>query len=170
VFGTITEERLLLRDTAIWTGAWPFNVTVPVELVPPTTAVGLRVRLVGIRGVTANVALTDVADREAEMVAVVGCWTNCATAVNVVLTDPAGTLMTVGTVTLAWLLDKLTVAPPMGAGPFSVTIPIELAPPMRLVGLSVRLVGISGVMVKVALAEVEARTADIVALVWRWTS
>ena len=170
MLGTVTDERLLLRDTATWTGAGPFNVTVPVEPVPPVTAAGLRVRLVGIRGVTASVALTVVADREAEMVAVVCCWSNPATAVNVVLNEPAGTLMTVGTVTLGWLLDKLTVAPPMGAGPFSVTAPIELAPPRRLVGFSVRFVGMSGVIAKFALAEVDARTADIVTFVWCWTS
>lgn len=45
----------------------------------------------------------------------------------------AGTLARAG-----WLLDKFTTIPPEGAGALSVTVPIEVAPPATVVGLSVK--------------------------------
>src|SRR5947199_57820 len=41
-----------------------------------------------------------------------------------------------GTVaTLVLLLERVTTAPPLGAGPLSVTVPVEELPPVTLVGL-----------------------------------
>src|SRR5437899_11822693 len=59
--------------------------------------------------------------------------------VKVALVAPAGTVTLEGTVaTPVLLLESRTWAPPAGAGPLSVTVPVEdCTPPTTLVGLSV---------------------------------
>ena len=47
---------------------------------------------------------------------------------------PAGTVTDAGTVADGSLLDNEITAPPAGAGPFNVTVPVELAPPVAVVG------------------------------------
>lgn len=73
--------------------------------------------------------------------------------VNVVVVLPAGTITedcTCAAVLL--LLERLTAAPPAGATPFSVTVPVELLPPVTNVGLSVTLDSIGGFTVRVTFA------------------
>ena len=58
--------------------------------------------------------------------------------VNVALLAPAATVTLAGTVAVGvLLLERETVAPPVGAGPLSVTVPVEADPPVTLVGFSV---------------------------------
>src|SRR6267142_881854 len=57
--------------------------------------------------------------------------------VKVALVAPAGTVTLEGTVAARLLLESRTCAPPAGAGPLSVTVPVEdCVPPMTLVGFS----------------------------------
>ena len=57
---------------------------------------------------------------------------------KVALVDPAGTVTLLGTVTTAvLLLERETRAPPLGAGPLSVTVPVEGFPPATFAGLKV---------------------------------
>jgi hypothetical protein len=49
---------------------------------------------------------------------------------------PAATVTLAGTVAAALLLDSVTAAPPAGATPLNVTVPLEALPPTTLVGLS----------------------------------
>jgi hypothetical protein len=74
--------------------------------------------------------------------------------VKVVLVAPAGTVTLAGTVAAAvLLLESVTCAPPAGAGPFSVTVPVEdpSGPPITLVGFSASEETIGGITVSVAL-------------------
>ena len=57
--------------------------------------------------------------------------------VNVALLAPAATVTVAGTVAVDVLLERETTAPPMGAGPLSVTVPVQGDPPVTLVGFSV---------------------------------
>lgn len=56
--------------------------------------------------------------------------------VNVPLVYPAMTVTLDGTVAADALLERLTTAPPLGAGPLRVTVPVEEDPPLTLVGLT----------------------------------
>ena len=56
--------------------------------------------------------------------------------VKVAVVAPAATVTLAGTVAAAVLpLLKVTVAPPVGAAPFRVTVPVEDVPPVTDVGL-----------------------------------
>ena len=57
--------------------------------------------------------------------------------VNVALLAPAATVTLAGTIAAAVLsLIRETAAPPVGAGPLRVTVPVEGDPPVTLIGLS----------------------------------
>ena len=73
--------------------------------------------------------------------------------VKVALVAPAGTITLEGTVaTPVLLLESRTWAPPAGAGPLSVTVPVEdCTPPTTLVGFSVSEETVGGVTVSEAV-------------------
>ena len=52
------------------------------------------------------------------------------------LVAPAATVTVAGAVTAGLLLETATCAPPAGAGPLSVTVPVAAAPPVTLAGLT----------------------------------
>ena len=56
--------------------------------------------------------------------------------VKVALLAPAGTVTLEGTVATPLLLESSICAPPIGAAPLSVTVPVEGDPPFTLVGLT----------------------------------
>ena len=58
--------------------------------------------------------------------------------VKVALLLPAGTVTLEGTLAAALLLESVTCAPPVGASPLSVTVPVDdCVPPVTLVGFNV---------------------------------
>src|SRR2546430_15301014 len=58
--------------------------------------------------------------------------------VKVAVVLAAGTVTLEGTLAAALLLESATCAPPAGAGPLSVTVPVDdCVPPVTLVGLNV---------------------------------
>ena len=70
------------------------------------------------------------------MVAEVDAVTALVVTVNVTLVAPTGTVTLAGTVAAELLLDSVTCAPPAGAGPSSVAVPVELLPPVTAVGFT----------------------------------
>jgi hypothetical protein len=57
--------------------------------------------------------------------------------VKVTVFAPAGTSTPAGTCAELLLLDKVTVSPPAGATPLSVTVPTELFPPTTVIGVTI---------------------------------
>jgi hypothetical protein len=57
--------------------------------------------------------------------------------VKVALLAPARTVTLEGTLATTLLLESITCAPPVGAGPLSVTVPVDCTPPVTLMGFSV---------------------------------
>jgi hypothetical protein len=72
------------------------------------------------------------------MVTGVDAVTALVLTVNVTLLAPTGTVTLEGTLAAALLLERATCAPPAGAGPLIVTVPVEdCRPPITLVGFRV---------------------------------
>jgi hypothetical protein len=57
--------------------------------------------------------------------------------VKLALVCPAATITLAGTVAAALLRDSVTTVPPLGAAAVKITIPVELTPPVTVLGLSV---------------------------------
>jgi hypothetical protein len=63
--------------------------------------------------------------------------TVCAVTVKFALVAPAGTVTVAGTVaTVVSPADSCTTAPPDGAAPLSVTVPVDVAPPAMVDGVN----------------------------------
>src|SRR5687768_2952917 len=90
--------------------------------------------------------------------------TGLVVTVNVALVAPAGTVTLDGTAATAdAALDSATAAPPLGAGALSVTVPVEVPPPVTLDGFSVSddSVMTGGVTVREAVALAPLYDAEI---------
>jgi len=151
--GTCAAEVLPLCNVTIAppAGAALVSVTVPVELFPPTTEVGLNAsedRAPGAMTLRVAFWLTP-------YVPVITADVVVATAlvVTVKVADvlPAGTVTDAGTCAIEVLpLESGTTAPPEGATPFNRTVPVDETPPTTLVGLSVNDDSCGGVTVNPA--------------------
>ena len=71
--------------------------------------------------------------------------------VNVALVLPAATVTLEGSLADDELSLNDTTAPPLGAGPLNVTVPLEVDPPLRLVGFKVIELSVAGVTFRVAV-------------------
>ena len=155
-----------LRETTSPPGpAFPLNVTVPVELLPPTTEVGDKVMLVRAAGVMVSVADCVDEPRVALTVAAIELETAVVVMVKVVESEPAGIVTEAGVAALVTLDDNVTSAPPGPAAPFKLTVPVEDVPPRTDVGETVRALTVGGVMVRVDDCVDEPRLAVITAVV-----
>jgi hypothetical protein len=126
----------------------------------------LRIR----QGATVNVADTEVPLSLAEMLGVLLAVTEVVVTVNVALVAPAATVTLAGTVaTEVLLLVSVTAAPPAGAAPFKVTVPVDEVPPVTLVGLSVTLEGMGALTARFADFVVPLNTAEILTVAFAAT-
>ena len=81
----------------------------------------------------------NVTPRLAEIVTVLFDVTVLVVTVKVAVVEPAVTEIFEGAVaTVVLLLERLTLAPPDGAGPLRVTVPVVGVPPWTVVGLRER--------------------------------
>ena len=122
-------------------GAGEAMVTVPVELLPPVTVLGLKIiEVTLIPGVTVTEACALLFPTFAVKVTTVLLRTNKLSAVawNVAIVAPAGTVMLGGTCGNTEALSELspTTDPPEGAGALKVTVPVEVPPFAMVVGLN----------------------------------
>ena len=104
---------------------------------------------------------------EAVMLAEVDKRTPVVFTVKVALVTPAGTVTLEGTLAApGLLLESMTCPPPAGAGPLSVTVPVEdCKPPITLVGFNVREETVGrggGVTVSVAVLVAPPKDVEIV--------
>src|ERR1700691_3204776 len=138
--GTVATAVLLLVSviTAPPVGAGPASVIVPCGLLPPNTLLGLSARE-DSRGATVRFAVWFTPLYVAVIVATEVVATPAVLIAKVPLVAPAGTVTLGGTVaTAVLLLASVISAPPVGAGPANVIVPVELPPPKTLFGLNAR--------------------------------
>jgi hypothetical protein len=130
-----TDAAPLLSES--WTtappaGAGPFSVTVPVAPVPPVTLAGPMFNAEGTGGSTVRDTVCEPPPYEAEMLAAVDVATALVVMLNVALVAPDATVTLAGTDAAPLLLESVTCAPPAGAGPSSMTVPVTGVPPVTL--------------------------------------
>jgi len=135
------ETVLTVADAVSFSGALVSSVTAPEILSKPVVAsvrlpVSNVISLIRARGLMVSVAVRVTPLRLAVMVAVVVAPTALVVTVKVALLAPAATVTVAGVVADALLSDKVTAAPPAGAGPLKVTVPVEELPPVTLAGLN----------------------------------
>lgn len=151
--GTVaTEVRLLDNETtAPPAGAGPDKVTVPVEGVLPFTVVGFSESALRTGALTVRVAECEV-PAVAMIASEVLLATGFVVTVNVAVVAFAATVTLPGTCATAGLaLERMTTVPPDGAGPLSVTVPVDELPPVRDAGLRETVLSVGAVTVSVAV-------------------
>ena len=91
-----------------------------------------------VGGFTVSAAVRVTPPKTAETVAEVEAVTAVVVTVKLTLLAPAGTVTLAGTAVAPELSESDTTAPPLGAAPLKVTVPVEALPPVTLVGLRLK--------------------------------
>jgi len=147
---TVAALLLLCSETEMPpAGAGPARVTVPVDPVGPTTAVGFTLTDES-SGLTVSVVVTLAPPYEAVIVTAVEVLTPRVVTGKVAELALAATFTLVGTVAALLLLCSETVMPPAGAGPAMVTVPVDGLGPATAVGFTLTDEIASGLIVSVA--------------------
>ena len=125
---------LLIAPTLLLTLPVPLlNTAVSFVEVPAVIEAGLGPKLVIVgAGTTVSVADCDVLLKVAWMCAVALLLTLEVVTLNCALVCPAGTMTVAATCAAALSLPRVTEAPPVGAGPESVIVPVVLVPPVTV--------------------------------------
>ena len=137
-------------------------VTVPVAAPPPVTDAGETLTETSIGAVMERVAVALFPFTVAVIVAVTAALTAAVVTVNVADVCPAATVTVPGTIADELLDASATNKPPVGAGPLSVTVPVDDVPPATVVGFNTTDVVTGAVTVSDAFALVVNAPAEIV--------
>ena len=112
---------------------------------------GLTVIVASVGGWHVRVTLWRTLSRVAVIVAVKVVGTGEVPTENSFVVWPASTMTLAGTIAPGSVLDRVTIAPPAGAGPLRVTTPRDVRPPVTEVGLRVKVVRAGLVTVRSAV-------------------
>ena len=137
--GATAGSPLLRPTTSPPVGAFALSITVPVDTCPEAMLAGLKDNIVTTGEITVSPPPAE-APLGSVAITVTGVLlaTGSEFAVNVPLVAEPAMLKLLGTVTAFVLsLTSVTVKPAGGAGPFKFTVPIELLPPVTVLGLNV---------------------------------
>jgi len=151
-------------------GAAPLSTTVPVAGVPETTVVGSIVRLVRVGGLIVNGTPIEELPKVPLIVATTFAGTGVVVTGKVALVAPAATMTGLVTFAEELLEETAMESPPAGAALEIVNVPVELMPPIRLVGDRVTVFRVGAVMVKVADFFDMPALAEIVAVAFLATA
>jgi hypothetical protein len=166
VAGTVALGLLDDRLTTIPpTPAGPVRVTVPADEIPPSTVVGETVTALIDATLITRIDVIVLAPTVPEIVACVVAATADVEIENEADVAPPATVIAFGGDALELLEESLTTVPPVGAGPFSVTVPVDGTPPTTEVGETLRLSSPGGRTARVASAVAFPNAAVIVALI-----
>jgi hypothetical protein len=152
--GTVaTVVALLERVTTVpAAGAGPLRVTVPVDGVPPFTVVGFNVKELTVGAVTVSDAVLETVPSLEVIVTMALDATAEVVIVKLAVVKPAVTVALAGTSAAdVLLLDSVTTAPPGGAAPVKVIVPVDEVLPTTDVGFTVAVDNAAAVTVRVAV-------------------
>jgi hypothetical protein len=94
-------------------------------------------------------------------VTVVALFTPLVVTVKFAAVLPAATVTLTGVTASVLSSESVTTAPPVGAGPFKVAVPVVLLPPVTLVGLNVMVESTGGLIVKLPVWELAAPALNV---------
>jgi hypothetical protein len=140
--GVFPLERVTSAPPA---GARALRATVPVDGVPPRTELGLNVTDAIVVGETVRFADADVTPSEAVTLTVAPLAVLAVAIGKLTEFAPPGTVTVAGGMTSAGLEEvRESGYPAVGAGPLSVTVPMDVLPPSTFVGDRERLETLGG--------------------------
>jgi len=161
VFGTVADLLLLASVTfAPVDPAGPVRVRVPVKLAPPPSVPGDSVRLASVAAVIFNAALRLDLPNVALIVAETLAETGFVLIVKEPVVEPLGITVDSGTVAVAFDELRLIETPVAPALAESVTVPMELAPPMRLAGTTVSFLSVCAPTLPMESKHTKAAASD----------
>jgi hypothetical protein len=135
--GTVATVVLLLESWMVIPvgGAVPLRVTVPVDVLPPTTFDGFNFNEESVGGVIVNAAIFVMPLNAADMLATVEDATAVVPMLKLTVVAPCGTVTDGDTVADALSLERVTTRLAVAAA-VSVTVPVDEFPPTTLVGFT----------------------------------